>query len=46
MLREKGTRHIIVIGAGAAGLMAACAAADQGAAVTILEKTEKAGLSR
>ena len=43
MLREKGTRHIIVIGAGAAGLMAACAAADQGAAVTILEKTEKAG---
>lgn len=36
-------RHIIVIGAGAAGLMAACAAADRGAAVTILEKTEKAG---
>ena len=43
MQREKGRRHIIVIGAGAAGLMAACAAADQGAAVTILEKTEKAG---
>ena len=43
MQREKGRRHIIVIGAGAAGLMAACAAADQGAAVTVLEKTEKAG---
>ena len=43
MQREKGRRHIIVIGAGAAGLMAACSAADQGAAVTILEKTEKAG---
>ena len=43
MQREEGTRQIIVVGAGAAGLMAACAAAEQGAAVTILEKTEKAG---
>lgn len=43
MLREKGRRHIVVVGAGAAGLMAACSAADRGAAVTILEKTEKAG---
>ena len=43
MLREKGGKHIVVVGAGAAGLMAACAAADRGAAVTILEKTEKAG---
>ncbi len=34
---------IVVIGAGAAGLMAACAASDNGAAVTVLEKTEKAG---
>lgn len=34
---------IIVIGAGAAGLMAAAAAADTGAAVTVLEKNEKAG---
>ena len=41
--REKGKRQIVVVGAGAAGLMAACAAADQGAAVTVLEKTEKAG---
>ena len=38
-----GKKRIAVIGAGAAGLMAACAAADSGAAVTILEKTEKAG---
>lgn len=36
-------KRIVVIGAGAAGLMAACAAADRGAPVTILEKTEKAG---
>ena len=43
MQRQKGRRHIIVIGAGAAGLMAACSAADHDVAVTILEKTEKAG---
>ena len=36
-------KQVAVIGAGAAGLMAACAAADGGASVTILEKTEKAG---
>ncbi len=38
-----GKKRIAVIGAGAAGLMAACAAADGGADVMILEKTEKAG---
>lgn len=43
MLQKKGSRHIVVIGAGAAGLMAACAAVDNGAQVTVLEKTEKAG---
>lgn len=36
-------KSIIVIGAGAAGLMAACAAADEGADVTVIEKNEKAG---
>lgn len=36
-------KQIIVIGAGAAGLMAAAAAADGGAQVTVLEKNEKAG---
>lgn len=36
-------KKIIVIGAGAAGLMAACAAADGGAEVTVLEHNEKAG---
>ena len=43
MRNENSRKTIVVIGAGAAGLMAACAAADHGAAVTILEKTEKAG---
>ena len=43
MRGENRRRQIVIIGAGAAGLMAACAAADEGAAVTILEKTEKAG---
>lgn len=36
-------KKIIVIGAGAAGLMAAAAAADAGAEVLVLEKNEKAG---
>lgn len=36
-------RKVIVIGAGAAGLMAACAASDAGARVTVLEHNEKAG---
>ncbi len=36
-------KKVIVIGAGAAGLMAACAAADAGARVIVLEHNEKAG---
>jgi len=36
-------RHVIVIGGGAAGMMAAIAAAGQGAEVTLLEKNEKTG---
>jgi len=36
-------KHIIVIGGGAAGMMAAIAAAGQGAEVTLLEKNEKTG---
>lgn len=36
-------RKVIVIGAGAAGLMAACAASDAGAQVRVLEHNEKAG---
>lgn len=35
--------HIIVVGAGAAGLMAAVAAAEKGNQVTVFEKNEKAG---
>ena len=34
---------VIIIGAGAAGMMAAIAAASNGHDVTILEKNEKAG---
>ena len=37
------SNRVIVIGAGAAGLMAAAAAAENGRDVTILEKNEKAG---
>src|SRR5687768_10238269 len=36
-------RHVIVIGAGAAGTMAAIFAARQGAAVTLLERTRDGG---
>lgn len=36
-------RKVIVIGAGAAGMMAACRAAECGAEVILLEKNEKAG---
>ena len=38
--------NIIVIGAGAAGMMAAIAAAQNGHQVTVLEKNEKAGKKR
>ena len=36
-------KNIAVIGAGAAGMMAAITAADNGAKVTVYEKNEKAG---
>ena len=36
-------KTVIVIGAGAAGLMAAAAAAEKGHRVIVLEKNEKAG---
>ena len=36
-------REVIVIGGGAAGLMAAVAAAEAGAHVTLLERNEKLG---
>lgn len=38
-----GERRIIVIGGGAAGMMAACRAADLGAQVWLLEKTNRLG---
>ncbi len=38
-----GSRRVIVIGAGAAGLMAAVAAAQSDCSVTVLERNEKAG---
>ncbi len=40
---ETDVRRVAVIGGGAAGLMAAVAAADMGAAVTVLEKNERPG---
>ena len=39
----EGMKHVIVIGGGAAGMMAAYAAAREGARVTLLEKNEKLG---
>ncbi|MCI2049705.1 MAG: NAD(P)/FAD-dependent oxidoreductase [Lachnospiraceae bacterium] len=36
-------RRVIIVGAGASGLMAAAAAAQRGCDVTVLEKNEKAG---
>ena len=41
--KRKMQKNVIVIGAGAAGLMAAVTAAENGHKVTVLEKTEKAG---
>ena len=41
-IKTEGTR-VIVIGAGAAGMMASCAAAQGGARVLLLEKNEKTG---
>ena len=40
---ERKFVRVIVIGAGAAGLMAGCAAADGGADVTVLDQNEKVG---
>ena len=36
-------RRVLVIGGGASGLMAAIAAAEQGAKVTLLEKNRQVG---
>lgn len=36
-------KKVVVIGAGAAGMMAALAAREQGADVTLIEKNEKTG---
>ncbi|MFR1555353.1 MAG: FAD-dependent oxidoreductase, partial [Coriobacteriales bacterium] len=41
--RLNAMKNVIVVGAGAAGLMAAYAAAKNGNAVTVLERNEKAG---
>ena len=43
MAHEIRQKRIVVIGAGAAGLMAAAAASESGSRVTVLEKNEKAG---
>ncbi len=40
---SRGGRQVCVIGAGAAGLTAAIAAAEQGAAVTVLEQNDRPG---
>jgi len=40
---EQGSRRVVVIGAGAAGMMAAGRAAELGAQVTLLEKTDGPG---
>ncbi|MCR5303322.1 MAG: NAD(P)/FAD-dependent oxidoreductase, partial [Lachnospiraceae bacterium] len=39
----KKANRVLVIGAGASGLMAAYAASSSGASVTVLERNEKAG---
>ncbi len=39
----KMSKHVVVIGAGPAGMMAALKASEQGAAVTLVEKNEKLG---
>lgn len=43
MSKTEYTADVIIIGAGAAGMMAACAAASKGAKVLLLEKNEKTG---
>ena len=42
-MRTGEKKTVLVIGAGAAGLMAAAAAAEEGAAVTVLESMKKPG---
>ena len=42
-MNDQEKKHVIVIGAGAAGLMAAVMAARAGCRVTVLERNEKAG---
>ena len=43
MFFMKDRNHIVIIGAGASGLAAACAAAEAGARVTVLEKNHAPG---
>lgn len=42
-MNGKSERHIVIIGGGASGLMAAITAARQGACVTILERKDRVG---
>ena len=42
--KETDTRRVAVIGAGAAGMMAACAAAEQGAKVILIERNSMLGM--
>ncbi len=44
MVKVNGSQQVLVIGAGAAGLLAAKRAAERGARVTLLEKNDRVGM--
>ena len=44
MTADRTQKHVLIIGAGASGMMAACLAAEHGAKVTLIDRMQQLGV--